>query len=95
MPTKQEIERAFAIFDADGDGTLSADELKRILTKPIAGKPGALTADEVDKLIKRFDAIGDGVLSIDEFSRAFESNALGLAGWAHTSAPRRPTGSSH
>ena len=56
MPNKQEIERAFAVFDADGNGTLSADELKRILTRPIAGKPDALTADEVDKLIKRFDS---------------------------------------
>ena len=80
MPTRQEIEKAFAVFDADGDGTLSADELKRILTMPVNGKPGALTADDVDKLIRRFDTNEDGVLSIDEFAKAFEGNALSLDG---------------
>ena len=80
MPTRQDIEKAFAVFDADGNGTLSADELKRILTMQVKGKPGALTADDVDKLIRRFDANGDGVLSIDEFAKAFEGNALSLDG---------------
>ena len=80
MPTRQDIEKAFAVFDADGNGTLSADELKRILTMPVNGKPGALTADDVDKLIRRFDTNEDGVLSIDEFAKAFEGNALRLDG---------------
>ena len=80
MPTKQDIEKAFAVFDTDGNGTLSADELKRILTMPVNGKPGALTGPDVDKLIRRFDANGDGVLSIDEFAKAFEGNALSLDG---------------
>ena len=53
MPaTQEQIRAAFAVFDADGNGTLSADELKRILTMPTnCNLGGALTADEYADLL--------------------------------------------
>ena len=65
------IARAFAVFDADGSGTLTPDELKAILTRPVARRPPKFTAGAVDALVARYDANGDGVLSIDEFASAW------------------------
>mmetsp|Transcript_12639 Transcript_12639/g.28814 ORF Transcript_12639/g.28814 Transcript_12639/m.28814 type:complete len:285 (-) Transcript_12639:246-1100(-) len=63
------LKASFALFDADGNGFLSPDELKAILTRG----PSPLTDAQVDALIKRFDANHDGMLSIEEFARAFSS----------------------
>jgi len=67
MPTKTErIQRAFEIFDTDGNGSLSIAELKAVLTRPGGGH--ALTDKEVAAIIAEFDANGDGELQIDEFA---------------------------
>lgn len=47
------------MFDRDGSGLVSADELRKVLE-------GANTAD-FDKMIKEFDANGDGEISFEEF----------------------------
>ena len=65
------IAAAFRVFDTDGNGTISADELKAILTRPVRGQPPTLTAAQVDELITKHDANSDGVLSLDEFARAW------------------------
>ena len=67
MPTKTErIQRAFELFDTDGNGSLSIAELKAVLTRPGGGH--ALTDKEVAAIIAEFDANGDGELQIDEFA---------------------------
>jgi len=66
------IRDAFAIFDVDNSGTLSADELVSILTQPTEGNR-PLTEVEVRELIGKFDTNGDGVLQVDEFVRAFSA----------------------
>ena len=67
MPTKTErIQRAFELFDTDGNGSLSIAELKAVLTRPGGGH--ALTDKEVTAIIAEFDANGDGELQIDEFA---------------------------
>jgi len=63
------LKASFALFDADGNGLLSPDELKAILTRG----PSPLTDAQVDALIKKFDVNHDGMLSIEEFARAFSS----------------------
>ena len=69
--SRAQIEAAFAVFDTDGDGTLSPAELKAILTRSDPGRPSLLTEAEVDELVERFDTNGDGVLSVEEFARAW------------------------
>ena len=67
MPTKTErIQRAFELFDTDGNGSLSIAELKAVLTRPGGGH--ALTDKDVAAIIAEFDANGDGELQIDEFA---------------------------
>ena len=56
--------------DTNGDGTLSVDEIKAILTHPVPGGR-ALSERAVDELIQRFDTNGDGLFSIEEFTAAF------------------------
>ena len=70
-PTPSQLKAAFTIFDTDGSGTLSADELKAILTRSVRGGAPLLSSERVDGLIAEFDTNGDGVLSLDEFVKAW------------------------
>ena len=75
MPTKQEIRAAFALYDTNGDGQLSPDELKAIMCKAVPGGT-ARTEEEVDALVKQFDADGDGMLSMEEIAGAWAAMAI-------------------
>uniref|UniRef100_A0A7S2DPE4 EF-hand domain-containing protein n=1 Tax=Haptolina brevifila TaxID=156173 RepID=A0A7S2DPE4_9EUKA len=63
---KERIRRAFTIFDTDGSGKLSTNELRAILSR---GSNPMLSAAEVDEVIAEF-AGDDGELSMDEFAAA-------------------------
>jgi len=63
-PTKDvdfeaEMKSAFAVFDHDGSGTISLDELRKVMKS--FGE--ILTDEELDTMIKEVDKDGDG--SID------------------------------
>jgi Kef-type K+ transport system membrane component KefB/voltage-gated potassium channel Kch len=61
------IRRAFQSFDEDGSGSISADELQQVLTKP--GQSNVkLSYEEVVSVIERFDEDGDGSLQFEEFA---------------------------
>jgi len=55
---------AFRIFDLDGDGKLSKDELKVVLKDHVSGK---LDDTKIQKMINEVDASGDGCIDFDEF----------------------------
>ena len=86
MPSKQEIRAAFALYDTNGDGQLSPDELKAIMCKAVPGGT-ARTEEEVDALVKRFDADGDGMLSMEEIAGAWAQMGVGQTVKAATEAP--------
>jgi len=65
MPTLEELQGSFKAFDADGSGSLSADELITILMRPGGGTP--LTLEEAKALIATVDTNNDGVLQMEEF----------------------------
>jgi len=69
------LEAAFKVFDTDGSGTLTADELKAVLLRPANGNPSSFTSDSIDEMLAMFDSNGDGVLSIEEFVAAMSSNS--------------------
>ena len=54
-----EMKSAFKVFDHDGSGTISLDELRRVMTS--FGE--LLSEEELDSMIKEVDKNGDG--SID------------------------------
>ena len=55
MPSREEIRAAIALYDTNGDGHLSPDELKAILCRPIPGDGTPRTEEEVDSLVSSFD----------------------------------------
>jgi len=65
------IKEAFARFDKDGNGEITAEELQNIFTLvgERDGEGQFLTLDQVRSIIRRFDDNDDGVLQYEEFSQ--------------------------
>ncbi|KAL6616719.1 hypothetical protein ACP70R_038989 [Stipagrostis hirtigluma subsp. patula] len=64
MVASSEFSRAFASFDRDSDGKISAAEL-RLCMKAALGED--LSADDAAALVASVDTDGDGLLSEEEF----------------------------
>lgn len=52
------VAAAFAVFDKDGSGSLSIDELRAVLKDPAGGAP--LSDEAINQIIAEFDTDGDG-----------------------------------
>jgi calcium-binding protein CML len=61
---------AFAVFDENGDGSISSSEMRAVLSRSVPGAPVLLEPSEVDALIAEFDADDSGTLSLHEFAQA-------------------------
>ncbi|XP_053388872.1 uncharacterized protein LOC123524074 [Mercenaria mercenaria] len=60
---QRELREAFNVFDKDGDGFISAEELRVVMTN--LGEK--LTKKEVDEMLREADINGDGKIDYDEF----------------------------
>eukprot|EP00812_Abedinium_dasypus_P002377 NODE_128_length_2006_cov_280.320349.p2 GENE.NODE_128_length_2006_cov_280.320349~~NODE_128_length_2006_cov_280.320349.p2 ORF type:complete len:551 (-),score=189.21 NODE_128_length_2006_cov_280.320349:308-1960(-) len=58
---------AFQVFDRDGDGVISPEDMKQVL----GDDPGS--GESVEELFRQADADGDGTLSFDEFITILQS----------------------
>ena len=68
MPTKDvdfeaEMKSAFKVFDMDNSGTISLEELRKVMKS--FGE--ILTEDELDSMIKEVDKNGDGTIDCTLF----------------------------
>ena len=63
--SEEEIRQAFKVFDKDGNGYISAAELRHVM----ATLGEKLTDYEVDQMIREADVDGDGQLSYEEFAK--------------------------
>ena len=61
----EEIKEAFSVFDKDGSGLVSADELRQTLLT--MGEQ--LTSSEVEDIIREVDIDEDGAVNYEEFAR--------------------------
>lgn len=59
----RELREAFRLFDKDGDGSISTDELSTVM-RNLGQFP---SSDELDMMIKEIDIDGDGTFSFEEF----------------------------
>jgi calmodulin len=67
---EEDIREAFKVFDRDGDGFISAAELRHVLTN--LGEK--LKGEEVDMMIREADIDGDGQINYKEFVEMMLSN---------------------
>lgn len=65
---EEEIKEAFRLFDKDGNGYISACELRQLMTS--LGEK--LTDDEVGEMIREADIDGDGQVNYEEFLRMMQ-----------------------
>jgi calmodulin len=59
--SEEEIKEAFKVFDKDGNGFISAAELRHVMTN--LGEK--LTDEEVDEMIREADIDGDGQINYE------------------------------
>ena len=59
--SQEELREAFKVFDKDGNGFISAAELRHVMTN--LGEK--LTDEEVDEMIREADVDGDGQVNYD------------------------------
>ena len=61
--TERELAEAFKVFDREGNGYITSQELKHVMLK-VADE---LSEEEVDAMIKQADVNGDGQIEYEEF----------------------------
>lgn len=61
--TEEELIEAFQVFDREGNGLITAQELRHVMTN--LGEK--LSAEEADEMIREADVDGDGQINYEEF----------------------------
>ncbi|XP_071164321.1 calmodulin-like isoform X1 [Mytilus edulis] len=69
LGTEDEIRETFLFFDKNGDGLISAKELRMVMLN--LGEK--MTDDEINDMIQEADTNGDGVINYEEFTRVMLS----------------------
>lgn len=69
--TEEKLRQFFKAMDVDGNGTLSAKELRRFYQNVIGLNALGPSQEDVEKLIASLDLNGDGNIDCEEFIQGF------------------------
>ncbi|KAL6960444.1 hypothetical protein U1Q18_038209 [Sarracenia purpurea var. burkii] len=72
MDRKKQYERVFNHFDKDGDGKISALELRCCLGSLSGGEQISEAEAEAEGVVLLMDSDGDGLLGLEDFERLME-----------------------
>merc|ERR1719150_1220553 len=64
LTTNEKLQAAFKMFDKDGSGIISPEEIKEVLS---FGGTNALSKEAIEAIVKQVDENGDGEISFEEF----------------------------
>eukprot|EP00484_Ammonia_sp_Unknown_P021764 CAMPEP_0197028002 /NCGR_PEP_ID=MMETSP1384-20130603/7821_1 /TAXON_ID=29189 /ORGANISM="Ammonia sp." /LENGTH=299 /DNA_ID=CAMNT_0042456939 /DNA_START=21 /DNA_END=920 /DNA_ORIENTATION=- len=87
-PFIEELKEAFEVFDKDGDGEITPQELAAIMKA--LGED--LTEDEIFNMIQEVDQDGDGNIDFNEFKKLMESDHI--MGWDKESKDKKKSAQS-
>lgn len=74
---ESDIREAFRIFDKDGNGSISASELRHVMTN--LGEK--LTDEEVEEMLREADIDGDGQINYEGKRRGHTCRSRGIRRW--------------
>ncbi|XP_074589565.1 calmodulin-like protein 3 [Curcuma longa] len=70
------IREAFAVFDQNGDGFITAEELRSVLSS--LGLRRGITLEDCKKMISQVDVDGDGKVNFKEFKQMMKGGGFNL-----------------
>lgn len=71
MVSNEKLQQAFKMFDKDGSGTITPDEIKEVL-----GFDSSISEKALDNIIREVDENGDGVIQFEEFVHMMKKLAI-------------------
>ncbi|WZZ83955.1 hypothetical protein YC2023_104527 [Brassica napus] len=72
------MKEAFNVFDQNGDGFITVDELMKAVLSSLRLKQGK-TLDDCKKMIKQVDVDGDGRVNYKEFRQMMKGSEAALS----------------
>jgi len=66
---EDDLMEAFRVFDADGDGRITAEELRAFMEAILGGGAEGCSLDDCRRMIGGVDADGDGFVGFQDFAR--------------------------
>jgi calcium-binding protein CML len=71
---EDDIKEAFNVFDQNGDGFISGEELSAVLSS--LGLKHGKTLEDCKNMIKKVDVDGDGMVNFKEFKQMMKAGAF-------------------
>lgn len=76
---EEDIKEAFNVFDQNGDGFITVDELKSVLAS--LGLKQGRTAEDCKSMIMKVDVDGDGMVNFNEFKQMMRGGGFAALTW--------------